>query len=371
MLVRGVLLARNLTLHRHALTGPRAKVRVRSVKRLDRRALLAMGSAALPTALAGCLRERGSVMSQGAQGDAARVIVPRPLAEVVPSERVTEGAGFVVRRPFPTMRRAMADPFLLLDHLGPVAYWPGQAMGAPDHPHRGFETISYLLDGEIEHEDSRGNVGRLHPGDLQWMTAGQGIVHSEMPGRRLRERGGLVHGFQIWVNLPASQKWVAPGYQDLRAAAVPLAERPDGARVRVIAGRLYGVEGAVRTRTPVSLAHVTLARGARFAEALPDDHATAFFYVIEGRGVFGAERREAREGDMVSFAAAQTGHLLAEQQGAQALELLLLGARPLREPVARYGPFVMNTSDEIAQAFSDYRAGRLGRINRRIADAEG
>ena len=153
---------------------------------------------------------------------------------IVRARRTVEGGGFVVRRPFPTPEMAQFDPFLLLDEMGPVDYAPGKAVGAPDHPHRGFETVTYLLDGEFEHEDSAGNRGKLTPGDIQWMTAGRGVVHSEMPSKRVRDEGGRVHGFQIWVNLPARDKMTAPRYQDVLAAKLPVAtvrrRQGDGAR---------------------------------------------------------------------------------------------------------------------------------------------
>src|SRR5436190_23515550 len=162
------------------------------------------------------------------RGNAMSTASTREVSKLVTAHRQTEGAGFVVRRPFPSAGLSLVDPFLLIDEMGPVAYEPGQAVGAPDHPHRGFETVTYMLDGEFEHEDSAGNRGKLTPGDIQWMTAGRGVIHSEMPSARVREEGGRVHGFQLWVNLPARDKMTAPRYQDVSAAQLPVATTPDG-----------------------------------------------------------------------------------------------------------------------------------------------
>src|SRR5215510_5727924 len=183
----------------------------------------------------------------------------REAVRVVTAHRQREGAGFIVRRPFPAQGLDLVDPFLLLDEMGPVDYRPGEAVGAPDHPHRGFETVTYMLDGEFEHEDSAGNRGTIAAGDVQWMTAGDGVIHSEMPAAWIKERGGRVHGFQLWVNLPARDKRIAPRYQDVRAAAMPTWRSPDGrATVKVIAGNALGVEGAAQTRIPITYLDVGL-----------------------------------------------------------------------------------------------------------------
>ncbi len=282
----------------------------------------------------------------------------RSVVQVITSHRQQEGAGFVVRRPFPTRGFPHADPFLMLDEMGPVDYAPGQAVGAPDHPHRGFETVTYVLEGETEHEDSAGHRGRLAAGDVQWMTAGRGIIHSEMPSRRMQSEGGRVHGFQLWVNLPARDKMMAPRYQEIPRATIPTATTPDGlATVKVIAGEALGVRAVIETRTPISYHHWTFAAGARVDVPLPREH-TAYVYVFEGAVlVAGRELRAGQlavlaEGDAVSFEA---------REGAQAL---VLSGVPLREPVVQYGPFVMNTEREIQEAIEDYRHGRLGTITR-------
>jgi redox-sensitive bicupin YhaK (pirin superfamily) len=193
----------------------------------------------------------------------------RNVKSVITAHRQTEGGGFVVRRPFPTGGLPLVDPFLLLDEMGPVDYAPGEAVGAPDHPHRGFETVTYVLEGEMEHQDSAGRRGALGPGDVQWMTAGRGVVHSEMPSRNVQQTGGRVHGFQLWVNLPARDKMMAPRYQEIGRAQIPVAESADGlAKVRVIAGEALGARAVIDTRTPIVYQHWTLAPGARITQPL-------------------------------------------------------------------------------------------------------
>lgn len=284
----------------------------------------------------------------------------RPVDQVVTAHRQREGGGFIVRRPFPTQGLGMVDPFLLLDEMGPVEYAPGAAIGAPDHPHRGFETVTYILDGELEHEDSAGHRGTLGPGSVQWMTAGSGVVHSELPSAAFKARGGRMHGFQIWVNLPARLKLTAPRYQELTAETLPSARSPDGlAWVRVIAGQALGVSAAIDTHTPIVFQHWRLQPGAAVEQPLPADH-QAFVYVFTGTARVGPEAVAVREGQLAFLGAGDVVALAAEQQA----ELLLLAGVPLGEPVARYGPFVMNTETQIRQAIRDYQAGRMGRIAR-------
>jgi quercetin 2,3-dioxygenase len=283
----------------------------------------------------------------------------RQVAKIVTAHRQREGGGFIVRRPFPSATLRHADPFLLLDEMGPVDYGPGEAIGAPDHPHRGFETVTYLLDGEMEHEDSADHRGRLGPGDVQWMTAGRGIVHSEMPSQMMRQRGGRMHGFQLWVNLPARDKMTAPQYQEIQREAIPEAAMQDGlASVRVIAGEALGAKAVIETRTPIGFLHWIFAPGASVDVPVPPDH-TAYLYVFEG-AVLAADR-EVKDGQMAILGDGNAVHL---ETGERAQALLLSGV-PLREPVVQYGPFVMNTDREIIQAIEDYQAGRLGEIGRR------
>jgi redox-sensitive bicupin YhaK (pirin superfamily) len=286
----------------------------------------------------------------------------REPTSIVTAHRQLEGAGFVVRRPFPTLGLSQVDPFLLLDELGPVDYAPGEAVGAPDHPHRGFETDT--LEGELEHEDSAGHRGVLRAGDVQWMTAGAGIVHSEMPSRRLREEGGRVHGFQIWVNLPARLKLSRPRYQEVPAASIPSASSADGlARVTVIAGEALGARAVIDTNTPIVFQDFTLEPGADITTLLPADH-SGLVYVFEGSATLGDSGKALTEGQLAVLGAGDAVRL---RGGAERGRLLLLGGVPIRERVARHGPFVMNDERELVQAFSDYRSGRMGEITRTAA----
>ncbi|HKD11131.1 MAG TPA: pirin family protein [Thermoanaerobaculia bacterium] len=286
-------------------------------------------------------------------------LTPRSVARIVPGVRTFEGAGFPVRRPFPTPELSDFDPFLLLDEMGPVDYAPGAAMGAPDHPHRGFETVTYVLEGRMEHRDSKGNAGSLGPGDVQWMTAGRGVVHSEMPAAELNERGGRMHGFQLWVNLPRREKMMEPRYQEIPAARIPTASTADGrVTARVIAGEALGRKAVIATRTPIFYLHFTLAPGASLIQPAPADHNT-FAWVVRGDGLFGSEGRKAGEGDMVLFASDGDAAAVSASDRLP-LDVLVIGGVPLREPIARYGPFVMNTKAEIVQAVEDFQNGRFG-----------
>jgi redox-sensitive bicupin YhaK (pirin superfamily) len=272
-----------------------------------------------------------------------------------------EGEGFLVHRPFPTRSLVDFDPFLLLDRMGPFDAAPGEAKGAPDHPHRGFETVTYMLEGEFEHEDSMGNRGKLAPGDVQWMTAGAGVVHSELPSARIRREGGRVHGFQLWVNLPKRDKLMRPRYQDVPSSQIPVAKNADGSVIaKVIAGEAFGVSAVIDTRTPIEYLHFELAPGAKVSQPVPSGH-NAFAFVVSGAGRFGAEGREARENDAIFFAT-NGDEVPIEASAETKLSVLLIAGQPLREPVARYGPFVMNTAEEIQQAFDDFRSGKMGRI---------
>ena len=285
----------------------------------------------------------------------------RNVVEVVEAIRTLEGAGFSVRRPFPTAELDHFDPFLLLDEMGPMELGPGEAEGAPDHPHRGFETVTYLLAGEMVHADSQGNKGRLRPGDVQWMTAGDGVVHSEMPAERLRREGGRLHGFQLWVNLPRRDKRMRPRYQDVPAAAIPTATSADGkTRVRVIAGEALGEKAVIDTRTPIFFFHVSLQPGARFEQPTPAGY-NVLAYVVSGAIESGGQTVD--DGQLALYGPGDAVRLAAEEPA----EVLLLGGVPLGEPVARHGPFVMTTREELLEAFADYRAGRMGQIPAEIA----
>ena len=288
----------------------------------------------------------------------------RTVAGIVNSIETLEGGGFLVRRPFPKASFSDFDPFLLLDEMGPMEVAPGEAKGAPDHPHRGFETVTYLLSGEMEHQDSVGHAGRLRSGDVQWMTAGAGVVHAEMPSPEFMRTGGRMHGFQLWVNLPRQDKMIKPRYQEISGGKIPKAKSADGlVSVSVIAGEAMGEKAVIETRTPIIYLHYRLEPGGVARQRVPTDY-NAFAYVVEGAGLFGAEGERGVDGQMVMFA--PDGDEVRIENPADAkvpLEVLLIAGVPLNEPIARYGPFVMNTEAEIHQAFEDYRRGRMGAIN--------
>lgn len=292
------------------------------------------------------------------------IATSRSVSRIVTSIQALEGAGFLVRRPFPTRTLDHFDPFLLLDEMGPVDLKPGEAKGAPAHPHRGFETVTYILEGYSQHKDSQGHAGKLGPGDVQWMTAGAGIIHDEMPEAEFAAKGGRMHGFQIWVNLPRQDKMMHPRYQELPSSQIPAAQSPDGKiSVKVVAGEAFGTRAAIDTRTPIMYLHFTLQPGATLVHAVPREY-NAFAYVIDGAGLFGADNRPAGEAQMVMFAQDSGEISVTNPENAEApLNILLLAGVPLNEPVVRYGPFVMNTEAEIYQAIKDYNSGRMGEIN--------
>jgi redox-sensitive bicupin YhaK (pirin superfamily) len=258
-----------------------------------------------------------------------------------------------------------ADPFLLLDQGGPRNYEPNAAVGAPWHPHRGFETVTYVMDGEISHHDTNGGGGVIREGDTQWMTAGSGILHDELPTEAMFRRGGPMHIVQLWVNLPASLKFTPPRYQSIAAGDLRLVTTPDGAALlRIIAGNVGPFEGPGATHTPITYVHATISPGAQVK--IPCNTAfSAFVYTLTGSGYAGTESRPITEHQLVAFGPGDYVTLRAADvpdNGAPALDVLLLGGAPIREPIVHYGPFVMNTSDEIIQTIDDYRRGVLGVI---------
>jgi hypothetical protein len=289
----------------------------------------------------------------------------RPVRSVTVAPRGFEGEGFPVRRAFAGVDLADLDPFVHLDQMGEVEYAPGEPKGTPWHPHRGFETVTYMIDGTFEHSDSNGGGGVITNGDTQWMTAGAGILHIEKPPEALVVSGGLFHGFQLWVNLPAALKWSPPRYQDLRASEVALVSSSDGgALLRVIAGEIGGHSGPGSTYSPMTLVHATLSPGAQLAVPWRADY-NALAYVMAGHGTVGADRRPVATGQLAVFGPGEAVALAADpiqESRHSSLDVLLLGGRPIREPVAWMGPFVMNTREEVMQAFADYQAGRLGSI---------
>ena len=292
-------------------------------------------------------------------------VAERPVLSVTTAPSGFEGEGFPVRRAFAGVDLARLDPFIHMDQMGEVDYAPGEPKGTAWHPHRGFETVTYIIDGTFRHQDSNGGGGLITNGDTQWMTAGGGILHIEEPPEELVARGGLFHGFQLWVNLPARLKMTNPRYQDIRAGEVALLSTADGgALLRVIAGDLAGHQGPGVTHTPITVVHATVSPGAQVRLPWRPDF-NALGYVLAGNGTVGAQRRPVRTGQLVVFGPGGSITFGADprQQGpGQDFDILLLGGEPIREPVAAYGPFVMNTRDELVRAFEDYQAGRLGSI---------
>jgi quercetin 2,3-dioxygenase len=285
----------------------------------------------------------------------------RPVAKVVGSHAGTEGAGVPIRRVFPGgLAMSEADPFLLLDHAGPTLNGPGEAKGAQWHPHRGFETVTYMLDGELAHHDTTGGGGVIREGETQWMTAGGGIQHEELPTEQLYKQGGLFQVVQLWVNLPPALKMTTPRYQSITNDALRLLTSDDGgALIRLIAGDVAGTHGPGVTHTPITYAHVTLAPGAQLTLPWSPDF-NAFAYALGGRGSVGAEGRPLDDGELAVFGPGD--HVVVTADPKNTLDVLLLGGLPIGAPLYHYGPFVMNTREEIIQAIEDYEAGRLGTI---------
>jgi hypothetical protein len=297
----------------------------------------------------------------------------RPVDKVVTAHHAVEGAGFEVWRPFPGGIDAhVADPFFLLDQLGPVEYAPNEPVGAPWHPHRGFETVTYVMDGEIAHHDSNGGGGVIGEGDTQWMTAGAGILHDEVPTEIFSRNGGRSHGVQLWVNLPAALKFSPPRYQAItRHDLVLLSSADGGSLVRLIAGDLGGHEGPGSTHTPIAYAHASVVPSAQLQVPWSPDF-SAMAYVLSGQGYAGVERRPIEAHQLVVFGPgdAVTVEAAAHQPDDYSpnLEVLLLGGLPIREPIAHYGPFLMNTREEILEAIEDFNAGRMGQVPATVAD---
>ncbi len=287
----------------------------------------------------------------------------RPVRSVTTAPSGFEGEGFPVRRAFAGVSLADLDPFVHMDQMGEVEYAPGEPKGTAWHPHRGFETVTYIIDGSFEHQDSHGGGGVITNGDTQWMTAGAGILHIEQPPEHLVVSGGLFHGIQLWVNLPRAHKFNPPRYQDIRGLEAQLLSSDDGgALVRVVAGDVAGYDGPGTTFTPITLVHATVSPGARLSLPWPADF-NALAFVLAGVGTVGEGARPVQKAQLTVFGPGDALTMTAATRVPSAeptLEVLLLGGRPIREPVAHFGPFVMNTREELYQAVVDYQAGRLG-----------
>jgi redox-sensitive bicupin YhaK (pirin superfamily) len=291
--------------------------------------------------------------------------VVRPVTSVTTAPAGFEGEGFPVRRAFAGVELSDLDPFIHMDQMGEVEYAPGEPKGTPWHPHRGFETVTYMIDGTFQHQDSIGGGGTITNGSTQWMTAGSGILHIERPPEQLIATGGLFHGIQLWVNLPAAQKWVDPRYQNLEGDDVVLLSSPDGgALVRVVAGSVGSEHGPGSTHTPISFVHATAQPGAELTLPWPRPF-NALVYVLSGAGTVGPDARPIRSGQLAVHGPGDALVIRADQVQESrhgALDVLILGGQPIGEPVAAHGPFVMNTREELVQAFEDFQAGRLGTV---------
>jgi quercetin 2,3-dioxygenase len=290
---------------------------------------------------------------------------PRRVKSVTTAPQGFEGEGFPVRRAFAGVDLADLDPFIHLDQMGEVEYAPGEPKGTPWHPHRGFETVTYIIDGIFDHKDNHGGGGTITNGDTQWMTAGAGILHIETPPEHLVMSGGLFHGFQLWVNLPAAKKWSTPAYQDLRAKDVALLTNNDGSSLmRVIAGEVDGHTGPGSTQTPITLVHATIAPGAELRLPWRTDY-NALVYTLNGQGTVGENRHPVQMGQLAVMTDGDTLVIQAnsvQESRSPQMDLLILGGQPISEPVAWMGPFVMNTKREVLQAFEDFQKGLLGTV---------
>jgi redox-sensitive bicupin YhaK (pirin superfamily) len=289
----------------------------------------------------------------------------RPVRSITNGPHGYEGEGFPVVRAFAGVSTAALDPFVHMDQMGEVEYLPGEPRGTDWHPHRGFETVTYMIDGRFAHQDSHGGGGLITDGATQWMTAGSGILHIETPPADLVESGGVFHGIQLWVNLPKRDKFAAPRYQAIEGSDVALLFSDDGgALIRIIAGEIDGHRGPGVTHTPITLAHATIEPGARLN--IPWNRGyNALVYVLSGRGSVGPIGHPIHQGqlavlgpgDRITIAAAPS-----QDSHRPALEVLILGGEPIREPVFHYGPFVMNTKADLIQALEDFQAGRFGSV---------
>ena len=291
-------------------------------------------------------------------------VIQRPVVSITSAPSALEGEGFPVKRAFAGVDLKLLDPFIHMDEMGEVEYAPGEPKGTDWHPHRGFETVTYIIDGIFDHQDSFGGGGTITDGDTQWMTAGSGILHIEAPPEHLVVSGGLFHGFQLWVNLPKSDKLLAPRYQDLRSGAVAALRSGDGGSlVRVIAGEVAGHVGPGSTHTPMSMVHATIAPGAQLELPWRPDF-NALVYVMSGDGFVGPSQSPIGSGQLAVLGRGGALRLSAARsqqvRHAAGLDVVILGGAPIREPIAWAGPFVMNTRAELMQAFEDHNAGRLG-----------
>ena len=280
------------------------------------------------------------------------------IRTIIESAHLLEGGGFPVARPFPIAGNLQCDPFLLLDHFGPINWAPGEALGAPDHPHRGFETITYLIEGTMIHKDSGGNQAQMGPGEAQWMVVGSGLVHSEMPPEEFKEKGGLMHGFQLWVNLASDKKMMHPAYKNILKDQIPKIDFGKG-WLKVIGGEIDGTLGPAQPNTPIGYGHLHLEAGATWSCPVPPDWDAAC-YPFSGAGLFGLEESMVPKDRLVCFG--EGDQIQVKHTGSKPLDCLILLGKALKEPIKRHGPFVMNNVEQIEEAIRDYQSGKMGSI---------
>ena len=307
-------------------------------------------------------QQQKAAMSLDSNSSNKKINSIRSVSKIIKSEMTQDGEGVTLNRSFPNNFISEFDPFLLLDEIGPTDLIPGKQKGFPDHPHRGFETVTYLLEGKFEHKDSQGHAGIINSGDVQWMTAGSGVIHSEMPEKEFSKNGGRLHGFQLWVNLPKSNKMMKPRYQEIPQSKIPTGTTENGdVIVKVIAGTSLGSKAVIDTITPIMYMHFKLESGSSTVQPIPKEY-NVFVYVIKGKGIFERSNNSQiiERGNLVIFDKdGKEVYIKAVEDSKVPLELLLIGGIPIKEPLARYGPFVMNTQQELYQAVEDYRNGKL------------
>ena len=285
----------------------------------------------------------------------------RSILKIISSTKTNEGDGIIVYRAFPNNIIREFDPFLLLDDMGPLYIQPNSTLGFPEHPHRGFETVTYMLEGQFEHKDSNGNSGDLNQGDVQWMTAGSGIIHSEMPKKDFAKEGGNLHGFQLWINLPKKYKMSKPSYQNITKNEIPIIKTDDGKiTIKVIAGEIFNSKSTINTKIPINYFHINMEPGSTLKHKIPKTH-NAFIYIISGIGLFGRKKQEVKSKELILLEKNGEENISIESlnENKEELSFLLISGNPINEPIARYGPFVMNTKEEIGQAIEDFKNGRF------------
>lgn len=320
-----------------------------------RRALVAAGGVGI------AMHSMGSALDE-AERLASLANPHRSIGRIIPAWEVNVAPTLRVKRTLPFQNNMVVDPFILLDHFGPKHVKQGEGVGVPPHPHRGFEPVTFMFDGHVEHKDSLGNTGLLDSGGIQWMTSGRGIVHSEDIGKRYAKQGGRLHGIQLWVNLPKANKMTDPGYQNITKDKIPTVSPSmvNGVKMSIVAGELFGTKGPAKTFTPIMAVMITMEPGQSVEIPVPVNY-NAFIQLLDGS--ITANGKTITGSNLVLFNNDGAKVKLETPAGSKPTDILLLGGKPINEPIVQYGPFVMNSMDEIQQAYADYQAGKMGRID--------